>query len=146
MAATPTLAQEPLLLVMPVKLDKLGELKQKLLALKAGGGLADALDRVGTVHSTRFVILEEPGWAKLIVVAIYDGTPESYIGAFARELSLPFNMLFECVSDAPPLPVERNVQTFVDYVKAHDVKSFSGENYLANPGLTVLDIWEEMVR
>jgi hypothetical protein len=145
--APDSLAQQPLLLVMPVVIERLEELKATVKGLPVAA-LNMALDRVGTVHSTRFVILEdEQGrWAKLIVVAIYDGTVPHYISAFARELKLAFNTLFEFVADKPPLPVEDHVDEFIAYVESHDVPSANGETYRANPGLTVLDIWETMSR
>ena len=103
---------------------------------------------MGTVHSTRFVILEDEHgqWAKLIVVAIFDGSVDAYIAAFARELRDEFNALFQFVEDHPPLPVEKNVEEFIKYVKTHDVPSANGQSYRANPGLTALDIWEAMSR
>jgi hypothetical protein len=142
-----SLAQQPLLLVMPVDMARLDELRATIEGLPQDR-LNAALDSVGTVHSTRFVILEddEGAWAKLIVVAIYDGTAKDYIEAFARQLSLAFNRLFDFVSDAPRTPVEQNVDEFFKYVDAHDVKPVLGRTYLANPGLTVLDIWEAMSR
>jgi hypothetical protein len=142
-----TLAQQPLLLVMPVDVTRLDELRARLLGLPVDA-LNLALDRVGTVHSTRFVILEDEErlWAKLIVVAIYDGTVPHYIAAFARELRGAFNLLFQFVVDHPPLPVEDHVKEFIDYVEAHDVKSANGQSYRANPGVTALDIWEAISR
>ena len=139
--------QEPLTLVMPVKLDRLQELKIALQGLakpKAAAQLDRALDTVGTVHNTRFVIIEDEAgqWAKLIVVALYDGSVEHYIGAFARELNHQFNGLFEFIEDAPPTPVNENVGKFIDYVKARDVKPENGRSYRAYPGLTALDIFE----
>jgi hypothetical protein len=142
-----TLAQQPLLLVMPVDMERLDDLKATIERLPQAA-LNAALDMVGTVHSTRFVILEgeDRAWAKLIVVAIYDGTAEAYIAAFARQLRKAFNDLFPFVLDHPTLPVEENVREFIDYVDTHDVKPVGGRTYLANPGLTVLDIWEAMSR
>ena len=38
------------------------------------------------------------------------------------------------------------MEEFIDYVKSHDVRPVGERTYLANPGLTVLDIWEAMSR
>src|SRR5215217_6735498 len=88
--------QRPLMLVMPVAIARLDELKTELQILedpKANALLTGALDKVGLVHFTRFVLLEDvaQGWAKLIVDAIFDGPVPAYIAAFARELNWIFN-------------------------------------------------------
>lgn len=138
--------QQPLMLVMPVVLERLDELRKTLQALPVGP-LNEALDKVGTVHSTRFVILEddEQRWAKLLVVATFDGTVEDYIAAFARELNQQFDALFEFIADSddkPSPPVEDDVETFLRYVKNRNVKPANGRTYSAYPDLTALDIYE----
>jgi hypothetical protein len=142
--------QEPLMLVMPVKPGQAPALKAALNALArppASAHLEDALDKVGTVHSTRFVVLEdeEGAWAKLIVVALFDGSVEDYIAAFARELKHEFNALFTFVVDTPDKPtppVENDVDRFVQYVVNRNVPPANGQSYSAYPGLTALDIFE----
>ena len=134
---------------MPIEPGSVDKLQDTIRDKLAPARLNAALDKVGTVHSTRFVILDEDqgASAKLIVVAIYDGTADDYIGAFARQLRDAFNRLLPFISDYPEgESVEEHVQEFTDYVKAHDVKPVHGRTYLANPGLTVLDIWEAMSR
>ncbi len=132
---------------MPIEIEQLDKLRMTIEGLPQER-LNAALDMVGTVHSTRFVILEgeDRAWAKLIVVAIYDGTADDYIAAFANRLRDAFNTLFPFISDHPTLDVEDNVQEFIDYVKSHDVRPVGERTYLSNPGLTVLDIWESMSR
>ena len=125
--------QVPLTLVMPVKLDLLQELKATLQLLRdaevEAAKLERALNTVGTVHNTRFVILEDKAgkWAKLIVIALYDGSVDDYIRAFARELNDQFNALFKCIADAPEeiIPVIDNVDKFIKYVK--DARRPAGE-------------------
>jgi hypothetical protein len=140
--------QEPLMLVMPVKPGMAEALKAALNALaqpEAAKELEDKLDKVGTVHSTRFVVLEEGQAAKLIVIALYDGTVRDYIAAFARELDKQFNFLFQFIEDTPDkpsIPVSRDVDRFVEYVVNRDVKPANGQTYSAYPGLTALDVFE----
>lgn len=136
--------QQPLTLVMPLDVDRVEKLKELLKNPKIHESSTRALQKVGTVHSTRFVILEdtEQGWAKLAVLAIYDGSFEAYIRAFARELNDVFNTLLRFVEDAPPLPVQHNVPEFIDYIRDHDVKPAHDQPYSAYPELTVLDIYE----
>ena len=140
--------QVPLTLVMPVKLELLQKLKDTLNFLAADPDQAAKLERalatVGTVHNTRFVILEDQAgqWAKLIVVALYDGRVDDYIRAFARELNDQFNLLFQFIAGAPKTPVNENVEQFVKYVTDRDVPPANGTSYRAYPGLTALDIFE----
>jgi hypothetical protein len=137
--------QVPLTLVMPVKEGKTEELKRTLMALALPENavpLEKALTKVGTVHNTRFVVLEDGDRAKLLVIALYDGSPEDYIAAFARELNVQFNLLFDFVADAPTRPVEQHVDEFTEYVIARDVKPPSARSYRAYPGLSALDIVE----
>jgi hypothetical protein len=138
--------QQPLMLVMPVVPERLPALRTTLRALDQEH-ITRALDRVGTVHATRFVVLEDDagGWAKLIVVATFDGSVEDYIAAFARELSREFNVLFGFVADTedkPSPPVEDDVERFTRYVHNRNVRPANGRTYSAYPGLTALDIYE----
>jgi hypothetical protein len=139
------LIQQPLLLVMPAKLDKLAELKA-LLANLPFDRINAALDQIGTVHNTRLLVLEDENgqWAKLMVAAVFDGSVDDYIGAFARVLNDLFNGLFQFVEDTPdkpPLPVCDHVQPFIDYVKARDCKA-PGTPYSIAPDVTALDFFE----
>ena len=140
--------QEPLMLVMPVKAGATAALRmalQQLAQEDRAKRLEDTLDRVGTVHSTRFVILEDGDSAKLIVVAVFDGTMEDYIAAFARELDEQFNLLFRFIEDTPDKPrepVRDHVEPFQQYVANRNVPPANGRTYSAYPGLTALDIYE----
>jgi hypothetical protein len=142
--------QEPLMLVMPVKPGQLPALREALKRLAEPAprkALEDALDKVGTVHSTRFVVLEDEdgAWAKLIVIAQYDGSVEDYIKAFARELKTQFNLLFTFIEDTDDKPgpkVEEDVERFIQYVRNRDVRPANEQSYHAYPGLTALDIIE----
>ena len=133
------------MLVMPVKPGAAGALKQALGSLDRDA-LERKLTKVGTVHTTRFVVLEDEDrqWAKLIVLAMYDGSVDDYIGAFARELNDEFNALFgfvEDTDDKPNVPVRTDVDRFIKYVENRDVKP-EGRAYKAYPGFTALDIYE----
>ena len=55
-------------------------------------------------------------------------------------------MLFPFISDTRRRRSRSTCGEFINYVEAHDVKPVHGRTYLANPGLTVLDIWEAMSR
>jgi len=138
--------QQPLTLVMPIDFKSVDTLTELLQRADVKMASAAALDHVGTVHSTRFVILrdDEQGWAKIAVIAIYDGGFDEYIRVFARELGPLFNQLISFVTDEdkPPLPVEQHVEELVRYVAKRDVKPANGRTYSAFPDLTALDIYE----
>ena len=87
---------------------------------------------------------EDGQWAKLLVAAVFDGSVQDYIGAFARVLNRLFNALFEFVEDTPdkpPTPVIDHVQPFIDYVIARDCKA-PGTPYSIAPDVTALDFFE----
>ena len=139
--------QQTLLLVMPAKLERVAELRGLLGALPFDR-INAALDQIGTVHNTRLLLLEDEqgAWAKLMVAAVFDGSVQDYIGAFARVLNDLFNALFAFVEDTPdkpPLPVCDHVQPFIDYVMARDCKP-PGIPYSAYPDVTALDVFEAM--
>ncbi len=143
------LIQQPLLLVMPAKLELVPQLKGLLSTLDFTA-INAALDQIGTVHNTRLLVLEDdatpPTWAKLMVAAVFDGSVDDYIGAFARVLNDLFNGLFQFVQDTPdkpPLPVCDHVEPFIAYVKARDCKA-PGTPYSIAPDVTALDIYEAM--
>jgi hypothetical protein len=144
---TETDTQQPLTLVMPIEFERVEELRATLRKPEVSAISQAALERVGTVHSSRFVILQDDDqrWAKLLVIAIFDGAVEDYIEAFARELNMVFNALFRFVietEDKPTLPVEGDVETFINYVKGRNVPPAGGRTFSAYPGLTALDIYE----
>ncbi len=144
-AATDEEVQQPLTLVMPVAFEGVGRLRELLLRPDVQDVSSRALDKVGTVQSTRFVILEDSvnEWAKLAVIATFDGPLDAYIAAFAREMTSVFNGLLRFVEDWPPdRLVQDNVAQFVQYVIEHDIRPANGRTYRANPNLTVLDIHE----
>jgi hypothetical protein len=96
-----------------------------------------ALNKLNNVHFARFVFLENR--TKLAVITTYDGTFEAYINEFIDEIGDVFNALLSHMADAPPLPVQKNRQTFLNYVRANDLRAIE-PFYSAYPKATVLDI------
>lgn len=74
------------------------------------------LHNVGTVHYARFDFLDD----KLCLFSIYDGDFAAYIRDFIVSVGAFFNGLMPFIEDPPPLPVERHVDEFVDWVAARD--------------------------
>jgi hypothetical protein len=95
-----------------------------------------ALTQVGTVHFARFLAI--PGTQYLFVITAYDGDFNTYIQAFTNLLGDVFNLLLSCVDPAPPLPVQKNVAAFQEFVKENNLQTGL---YSAYPDCTVVQIW-----
>src|SRR4051812_7013872 len=139
---TVTSVQNPLTLVMAIKsptdAQALNALLQKIQsAPPAQNPIWAALNALNNVHFARFVFLEQN--TKLAVITTYDGTFENYINEFIDAIGDVFNALLAHMSDAPTLPVQKNRQAFLDYVRANDLRAIE-PFYSAYPRATVLDI------
>jgi hypothetical protein len=133
--------QNPLTLVMTARsADDRRVLQEKLAVLQSlpreQNPVVAALDELATVHFARFVFLDD---ARLAVITTYDGDFESYINEFVDHIGDVFNDLLQHMDDAPPLPVQRHRQEFLDYVRRHDLQCLP-PLYSAYPSRTVLDI------
>ena len=125
----------PASLIMPIKswlevkeLDAILQLtKQKTV---------EATDTVGTLHFGRWVDFHDHN--QLGFFSAFDGTLRKYIQDFAKFEGPLFNSLFKHVVNAPPLPVEKNVDAFYDWIVANNVEVIGF--YSAYPALSVQDI------
>jgi hypothetical protein len=95
-----------------------------------------ASDQIGTLHNARFVMLNNQTTA---LFTVYDGSFEDYIADFVKYMGDVFNALLPHIVDPPTLPVEKNAQEFMTWVKKSDYPSLGGV-YSAYPTLTVQDI------
>jgi hypothetical protein len=134
--------QSPLTLIMPIASEQafqeLGAMLQQVQSLpRDQNPIMAALDKISTVHFARFVILENN--TRLGVITTYDGDFEKYINDFVDDIGDVFNLLLKYMGDAPPLPVQEHRQEFLEYVRAHDLRSV-GPFYSAYPRSTVVDI------
>jgi len=94
------------------------------------------LDKVGTVHFARFVFLDNN--TKLALITTYDGSFENYIKNYIELAGNLFDRMLEHMKDAPPLPVRKYRDEFVEYVRRIDVES--AVFYSSYPTSTVQDI------
>lgn len=138
----PIAVQNPLTLIMTIRSEadyqQLHGLLQKIQSAPVDHNpIWVALNKLKIVHFARFVFLENN--TKLAVITTYDGTFEDYINDFIDAIGDVFNALLAHMADAPPLPVQQNRQTFLDYVKANDLRGIE-PFYSAYPKATVLDI------
>lgn len=127
--------QSPLNLIMPIKSWMSVKKVQLLVRLKTRASI-EAADQVGTVHFLHFVEFHDHN--KLGFFTNYDGEFKRYIQDFIRCLGPVFNaLLAECI-DPPPLPVEKNPDTFIDWIAANNLDSIG--YYSAYPTMSVQDI------
>jgi hypothetical protein len=129
---TSTQVQNPLNLILTIKAGQ----QQTLIKLLGENSAAidAALTKVGTVHFARFLFLNE---TTLLIITTYDGDFSTYIEQFTAILGGTFNAIFSLTDPAPPLPVEKNVQAFIDFVQKWNLPS---NLYSAYPQCTVQQI------
>ena len=94
-----------------------------------------ASDSIGTLHVAHFVPFENN---HLGFFTVYDGDIEKYIQDFADKNSFVFDTLFPNIVGAPPTPVEKNAQAFLQWAVDNNYPAIGF--YSAYPGLSVLDI------
>jgi hypothetical protein len=134
--------QSPLTLIMTIKspadYQQLSGLLQKLQsAPPEQNPIWVALNKLKIVHFARFVFLANN--TQLAVITTYDGSFDQYINDFIDEIGDVFNALLAHMSDAPPLPIQKNRDAFLAYVKANDLRCIE-PFYSSYPKSTVLDI------
>jgi hypothetical protein len=126
--------QRPFLVVLPIK-SKLAFLEVQLLLRARGSGTTKDLDKVGTPHFAQFVALEDN---QIGFFTVYDGTFETYIADFTKNIGQVFDLLFKFTTGAPPSPVRKHLQEFIDFAAGASRTPIGF--YQAYPGLSVQDI------
>lgn len=133
-ASVATAVQNPLNLMLTIQPGKNQTILEYLATNQAT--INAALNKVGTVHFARFLMI--PGTQYLFVITAYDGDFNAYIQAFTNLLGDVFNALLSCVDPAPPLPVQQNVAEFEAFVSKYNLPTGL---YSAYPSCTVVQIW-----
>ena len=138
----PKAVQSPLTLIMKIK-DQAAYQELHGLLAQIQGAPADknpvwvALNKLRNVHFARFVFLNNN--TQLAVITTYDGTFDAYINEFIDAIGDVFNALLQRMEGAPALPVQKNRDAFLAYVRANDLRAIE-PFYSAYPTATVLDI------
>ena len=114
-----------------VKAFILEHLVMKSVAVKS----KEMSDAIGTLHFDFVVPFEN---RQLGFFTIYDGDFEKYIYDFAERTGPFFDQVFEYISDAPPSPVAKNAQAFLQWAGENNHPAIGF--YSAYPGLGVQDI------
>jgi len=126
--------QRPFLVVLPIK-SKLAFVEVQLLLRARGRGTTKDLDKVGTPHFAQFLALEDN---QIGFFTVYDGTFDTYIADFTKNIGQVFDLLFKFTTGAPPSPVRKHLQEFVDFAAGANRAPIGF--YEAYPGLSVQDV------
>jgi hypothetical protein len=126
--------QRPFLVVLPIK-SKIAYMEVELLLRARGRGTTKDLDKVGTPHFAQFVKLEDN---QIGFFTVYDGTFDTYIADFTKNIGEVFDLLFKFTNGAPPSPVRKHLQEFVDFAAGANRAPIGF--YEAYPGLSVQDV------
>ncbi|HLM67047.1 MAG TPA: hypothetical protein VK358_05925 [Longimicrobium sp.] len=134
----------PLTLLMPLKSGTNPE--QVAGALQSQQAAIDtALGNIGTVHYARFLLLDraapnlQPSATPsdqlvLAVITEYDGSFQGYIGDFVSQIGDVFNALLAFVQGGDAvIPVQNNVNAFLQFVIANDASQHFPNNGQTSP-------------
>jgi hypothetical protein len=131
---SPAGEQRPFLVILPIK-SSIAFVEVKLLLLARGRGTTKDLDKVGTPHFAQFVPLEDN---QIGFFTVYDGTFDTYIADFTKNIGEVFDLIFKFTKGPPPSPCRKHLQEFVDFAGGANRAPIGF--YSAYPGLTVQDI------
>ncbi len=133
------LIQQPLNVVMQVK-KPLAEHAEKLKQIIVYGAprIELRLQQARHVHFAWFEFLEND--SKLTLHTIFDGDFDAYIEHFALQIGPMFDLIFEHIENAPPLPVAEFPKEFIDTIRLYNKAPAGGYFYSAYPMVTVSDI------
>ena len=124
----------PFLVILPMK-SKLAFIEVELILRARGSGTTKDLDKVGTPHFAQFVKLEDN---QIGFFTVYDGSFDKYIADFTKNIGPIFDLLFKFTKGAPPSPVRKYLQEFIDFAAGANRTPIGF--YKAYPGLSVQDI------
>lgn len=97
--------------------------------------LFQAADSIGTIHSSRFTILDE---TTLLFLGDFDGEFSELMSELAKAAGPVFDAVFPHVEDAPPTPVASNADAFVEWTADHLLPAAT--LFSAYPDVTVKEI------
>jgi len=124
----------PFLVVLPIK-SRLAFIEVQLLLRARGHGTTKDLDSVGTPHFAQFVPLEDN---QIGFFTVYDGSFDTYIADFTKNIGQVFDLIFKFTKDPPPSPCRKHLQEFIDFANSANRAPIGF--YQAYPGLSVQDI------
>jgi hypothetical protein len=98
-------------------------------------GLFQAEDNIGTIHSSRFTILNEK---TLLFLGDFDGEIGPLMTELAKQAGPVFDTIFKHVDSPPPTPVANHADAFVEWAAGHLLGAAT--LFTAYPDVTVKDI------
>ncbi|SFU04950.1 hypothetical protein [Sedimentitalea nanhaiensis] len=106
-------------LIMPLKdSSPIGRAKAALAIAQNVDEIFAGLDNVGTVHTARFLLLDD----YICMISVYDGDFSNYIRDFIATIGSVFDEVVSLVEGGDDLiPTTHNVERFIDWVHAHDL-------------------------
>jgi hypothetical protein len=98
-------------------------------------GLFQAQDTIGTIHSSRFTILNDK---TLLFLGDFDGEFGELMTDLAKNAGPVFDAIFQHVDNPPPTPVADHADAFVNWAASHLLGAAT--LFSAYPGVTVKEI------
>jgi hypothetical protein len=124
--------QQPLIVPMRIKApiaDNAARLRQ--IIGTAAPRIEHALHDSRHVHYAWFEFLEHD--SVLCLHTVYDGDFDAYIEHFALKVGDLFDLLFDCIEGAPPLPVGENPGPFIETIRRNNRAPAGGYFFSAHP-------------
>lgn len=100
--------------------------------------IEQALRESRHVHFAWFELIESD--SVLVLHTVYDGPFAAYIQDFALKVGDLFDLLFECIEDPPPTPVDKFPNEFVAQIQRYNRAPTMGYFFSAYPGSDVARI------
>ena len=142
--------QRPLILLTPVKPERLDALHELLRKIKAETDAGESeFRKLNTVHYARWVILsresfrDEPAMpvpVRLILSTSYDGDEENHLDDLVSVLEKYFDQVYECCEGYPDAS-NRNAQSRKNYLKQWRIKTSAF--YVGAPGRSLKQVNQE---
>lgn len=112
-------AQRMMNLLMPLKdPSPIGRAKAVMALAQNVEEIYAGLDNVGTVHTARFLLVEN----YICMISVYDGDFNNYIRDFISTIGSVINALMHLVEGGEELyPCEENVEAFINWVRENDL-------------------------
>ena len=124
----------PFLVILPAR-SRLASIELRLILRAMASRITKDLDTVGTPHFAQFVPLEDN---QIGFFTVYDGSFDTYIADFTKNIGPVFDIIFKFTKDPPPSPCRKHLQEFIDF--AAGASRLPIGFYQAYPGLSVQDI------